>query len=147
MLQIPLLSGADSMNEHNLPTKRIFICGSALQGQPGHQNLKFIRFVGAAKTQPIYRLHSVQDGWHPGIYEVKENGISIPGEIYEQSQTQFDELCADEPPFMYPSDIVLDTGEVLTAFFYPREKVEEYQWPDISHYGGWAAYKAATSQA
>lgn len=133
------------MSQNNLPGKRIFICGSALQGQPDHQNLKFVQFLGAAKTRPTYRLHSVQNGWHPGIYEVSEGGISIPGEIYEQSQEQFDELCANEPPFMYPADIVLENGEVLTAFFYPREKVEEYQWPDISHYGGWAAYKAAVN--
>jgi hypothetical protein len=26
---------------------------------------------------------------------------------------------------------------------YPKEKIDEYGWPDISEYGGWAAYKAA----
>jgi hypothetical protein len=24
---------------------------------------------------------------------------------------------------------------------YPRELVEKHNWPDISHFGGWAAYK------
>lgn len=124
-------------------TKRIFICGSALQGQPDHQNLQEAVFLGRASTQPRYRLHAAVDGWHPAIYEIETGGISIPGEIYELTQTQFDHLAATEPPHMYPSDIVLDSGEVLTAFLYPQSLIEEYSWPDISHHGGWAAYKAA----
>ena len=124
-------------------TKRIFICGSALRGQPDHPNLQYENFVREAKTQPLYRLHAAADGWHPAIYQTNEGGISIPGEIYEQTQEQFDNLCANEPPNMYPGDVVVEDGEVLTAFLYPRELVEKYDWPDISHYGGWAAYKAS----
>ncbi|EKQ67172.1 hypothetical protein OsccyDRAFT_4999 [Leptolyngbyaceae cyanobacterium JSC-12] len=129
------------------PLKRIFICGSALQGQPDHANLQFVNFVGTAKTCPYYRIHSAGNGWHPAIYEVNEGGISIPGEVYEQTQEQFDALCANEPPHMYPADIVLENGEVLTAFFYPRDLVEQNALPDISDYGGWAAYKASISQS
>jgi hypothetical protein len=44
---------------------------------------------------------------------------------------------------MYPGDVVLEDGEVLTAMLYPRELIEKYGWPDISHYGGWSAYKAS----
>lgn len=128
------------------PLKRIFICGSALQGQPDHANLQFVNFIGATKTRSTYRLHSAGNGWHPAIYEVSEGGISIPGEVYEQTQAQFDALCANEPPHMYPADIVLENGEILTAFLYPRDLVEQYNLPDISHYGGWAAYKADNSQ-
>lgn len=123
--------------------KRIFICGSALQGQPDHANLQFVRFIGAAKTRPTYRLHVAGNGWHPAIYEVSEGGISIPGEVYEQTQPQFEALCASEPPHMYPANVVLESGEVLTAFLYPKDLIEQYQLPDISDYGGWAAYKAS----
>lgn len=42
---------------------------------------------------------------------------------------------------MYPSDVILSDGEVITAMLYPRELVEQYNWLDISDYGGWAAYK------
>lgn len=127
----------------NSGTKRIFICGSALRGQPDHQNLQSAKFIKEAKTQSRYRLHAAGDGWHPAIYEVEQGGISIPGEVYELNQEQFDYLASTEPPNMYPSDIVLEDGEVLTAFLYPQELVEKYNWPDISHHGGWAAYKAA----
>lgn len=121
--------------------KRVFICGSALRGQPDHKNLQSAKFIREAATQPRYRLHAVANGWHPGIYEVESGGISIPGEVYELMAEQYEYLLATEPPNMYPSNVVLEDGEVLTAMLYPRELVEKDNWPDISHYGGWAAYK------
>jgi len=127
------------------PTKRVFICGSALRGQPDHQNLQSAEFIRPAKTRPIYRLHAAENGWHPAIYEVTQGGISIPGEVYELTHEQYEYLLANEPPHMYPGDVVLEDGEVLTAMLYPRELVEKYGWVDISEYGGWAAYKAAVA--
>ena len=76
--------------------KRFFICGSALRGQPDHQNLKGATFVTEAKTRPQYRLHAVKDGWHPGIYAVESNGIGIPGEVYEMTEEQYNYLIANE---------------------------------------------------
>lgn len=123
--------------------KRVFICGSALKGQPDHQNLQSAKFIKAAKTLPHYRLHAAANGWHPAIYRVDRGGISIPGEIYELRAEQYKHLLATEPPHMYPGEIVLEDGEVLTAMLYPQELVEKYRWPDISDYGGWAAYQSA----
>ncbi|MDF0552553.1 gamma-glutamylcyclotransferase family protein [Kamptonema sp. UHCC 0994] len=131
------------MTSANLNTKRIFICGSALRGQPDHKNLQTAKFIREAKTQPKYRLHAAGDGWHPAIYEVEIGGISIPGEVYEITLEEFDNLASTEPPNMYPADVVLADGEVLTAFLYPQELVQKYNWPDISDLGGWAAYKAS----
>jgi gamma-glutamylcyclotransferase (GGCT)/AIG2-like uncharacterized protein YtfP len=123
--------------------KRVFICGSALRGQPDHGNLGEAKFVRSANTRPLYRLHAAENGWHPAIYQVEQGGVSIPGEVYELTLKQYEHLVATEPPHMYPADIVLEDGEVLTAFLYPRELVEQYNWLDISDCGGWAAYKAA----
>ncbi len=122
---------------------RVFICGSALRGQPDHGNLQAATFIRAAKTQPLYRMHSAHDGWHPAIYQVAEGGISIPGEVYELTQEQYDHLISTEPPDMYPADVILENGDVVTAILYPRELVEKYNWLDISNLGGWAAYKAS----
>jgi hypothetical protein len=128
-------------------THRIFICGSALQGQPDHGNLQSAQFLGTIRTQPRYRLHAAENGWHPAIYEVADGGIAIPGEIYELTAEQYDYLLANEPPHMYPADVVAEDGQVLTAMLYPKELIDQHQWEDISHYGGWAAYKAATTAA
>lgn len=129
------------------PVRRVFICGSALRGQPDHGNLQSAKFIGETQTQPRYRLHAAEQGWHPAIYAVESGGMAIPGEIYEMTQEQFAHLLANEPPHMYPADVVTETGEVLTAMLYPQELVERYGWEDISAYGGWAAYKAATPVA
>ncbi|QYO64314.1 gamma-glutamylcyclotransferase [Leptolyngbya sp. 7M] len=126
-------------------TRQGFICGSALRGQPDHQNLQSAKFIKETKTQPLYRLHAAENGWHPAIYQVGEGGISIPGEIYEMTVDQFEYLAANEPPHMYPTEVLLEDGDTATAFFYPQELIEKYNWPDISSYGGWAAYKRATA--
>jgi gamma-glutamylaminecyclotransferase len=131
------------MTQSSLGTRKVFICGSALRGQPDHQNLQSAQFIKETKTQPLYRLHAAENGWHPAIYQVETGGISIPGEIYEMTTEQFDYLAANEPPHMYPTEVLLEDGDSATAFFYPQELIEKYSWPDISGYGGWAAYKQA----
>ena len=122
---------------------RFFICGSALRGQPDHGNLLDAVFAGEAHTAPRYRLHSV-NGQHPGIYEVAEGGISIAGEIYELTDAQHAHLISTEPPNLYEAPIELADGSHANAMIYPRELIEKLGWPDISEYGGWAAFKAAS---
>ncbi len=122
--------------------KRFFICGSALSGQPDHPNLQDAYLVGPIGTAAKYRLYSVKGGWHPGIYEDDTNGISILGELYELSAEQYASLMAGEPPDLYEHEIDLQDGTKAHAMLYPRELIEKYRWPDISKYGGWAAYKA-----
>ncbi len=131
------------MTQNSVNSKLVFICGSALRGQPDHKNLQSAKFVKTAATLPNYRLHAAGDGWHPAIYEVTNQGISIPGEVYELTTEQYEYLLSTEPPNMYPSDVILSDGEAITAMLYPRELVEQYNWLDISDYGGWAAYKQA----
>jgi gamma-glutamylaminecyclotransferase len=146
----------------NSSIKRVFICGSALRGQPDHVNLRSATFVGEAKTAPQYRLHAVKDGWHPGIYKItgkitnkitgestsgtEKEGISIPGELYELTAEQYDYLVSTEPPDMYPAEVTLANGESAIAMLYPQKLIEENNWPDISEIGGWAAYKAQAGE-
>jgi gamma-glutamylcyclotransferase (GGCT)/AIG2-like uncharacterized protein YtfP len=119
-----------------------FICGSALRGQPDHDNLSGARFVREASTKPRYRLHSVEDQ-HPGIYEVSSGGVAIAGEVYEMSDAQHAHLISTEPPNLYEAPVELDDGSQVSAMIYPRALIEERGYKDISEYGGWAAFKAA----
>jgi gamma-glutamylcyclotransferase (GGCT)/AIG2-like uncharacterized protein YtfP len=123
---------------------RFFICGSALRGQPDHQNLLDATFVGEAKTAARYRMHSVRDQ-HPGIYEVPTGGVALAGEIYELNDSQHANLMAGEPPDLYQAPIELDDGTQVNAMIYPRHLIEERGFKDISEFGGWAAFKKATS--
>ncbi len=134
------------LTSSNLAAKRFFICGSALQGQPDHKNLQSAKFIKAAFTKPRYRLHAVGNGWHPGIYEIESGGIAIPGEVYELTPQQYQNLMAGEPPDLYEGRVMLEDSEVISAMLYPRELVEKYNWPDISHFGGWAAYKQSGTE-
>jgi gamma-glutamylaminecyclotransferase len=43
---------------------------------------------------------------------------------------------------MYPATIILADGSSAIAMLYPKALIEAGNWPDISHIGGWAAYKA-----
>ncbi len=121
---------------------QFFICGSALRGQPDHGNLGEATFVRAATTKPVYRLHSVDDK-HPGIYEVGTGGVAIAGEVYELTDEQHAHLISTEPPNLYEAPVQLDDGTSVNAMIYPRALIEERGYPDISHHGGWAAFKAA----
>ena len=123
--------------------KRFFICGSALSGQPDHPNLQAAHLVGPVSTAAKYRLHSVKDGWHPGIYVADGDGIAILGELYELTDEQYASLMAGEPPDLYETQVDLADGSTANAMLYPKELVEKNAWPDISKYGGWAAYKKA----
>ncbi|MEL7011422.1 MAG: gamma-glutamylcyclotransferase [Cyanobacteria bacterium J06648_1] len=123
-------------------TKRVFICGSALKGQPDHKNLQSAKFIKDTKTKPEYRLHAAENGWHPAIYAVERGGISIPGEIYEMTTEQYEYLLENEPPHMYPETVNLEGDETAIAMLYPQELIEKYSWEDISNLGGWAAYKS-----
>jgi gamma-glutamylaminecyclotransferase len=120
---------------------RFFICGSALTGQPDHHNLGDARFVCRTKTAPAYRMHSVKQGWHPGVYEVSRGGVALEGELYEFTPEQHAALLASEPPDMYRGSVVLEDGSHAEAMLYPRELIEANGDPDISQFGGWAAFK------
>jgi gamma-glutamylaminecyclotransferase len=128
-------------------TQRVFICGSALRGQPDHGGMQSSTFIRETKTQPLYRMHSAAEGWHPAIYPVAENGIAILGEIYEMTRVDFERLCASEPPHLYPAEVMLDKDDRAIAFFYPQKLVEKYNWLDISAYGSWAAYKGDVNRS
>jgi len=125
---------------------KFFICGSALSGQPDHKNLGDARFVREARAAAKYRMHSVKDGWHPGIYEVERDGVSLLGEIYELTDEQHAALLAGEPPDMYEATIELEDGSHAQAMLYPQKMIEENGYADISHYGGWAAFKRGSAQ-
>jgi len=119
----------------------LFVNGTLMRGLPLHANLDGAEFLGEARTAPRYRIYSIGDV-HPGMFEVAEGGISVPGEMYRLPDDVWARVEAGEPPGLYKGPVTLDDGRVMDGILFPRERAEG-KHRDISEFGGWRAYVAA----
>jgi gamma-glutamylcyclotransferase (GGCT)/AIG2-like uncharacterized protein YtfP len=119
----------------------LFVNGTLMRGLKLHANLDGAEFLGEARTAPRYRLYSIGDV-HPGMFEVAEGGISVPGEMYRLPDDVWARVEAGEPPGLYKGPVALDDGRVMDGILFPRELAEGIH-RDISEYGGWRVYEAA----
>ena len=118
--------------------KRLFVNGTLMRGLALHDNLDGARFLGEARTQPRYRLYSIDD-LHPGMFEVEAGGVCVAGELYELSDAVWARVEAGEPPDLYCGPVTLEDGSVVDGILYPR-RLAEGRHKDISEYGGWRAF-------
>jgi gamma-glutamylcyclotransferase (GGCT)/AIG2-like uncharacterized protein YtfP len=118
----------------------LFVNGTLMRGLELHKNLAGAEFLGEFRTAPRYRIHSIGDR-HPGMYEVAEGGVSVPGELYRLPDEVWQRVEAGEPPGLYKGPVQLEDGRVVDGILYPREMAEG-RHPDISEYGGWREYVA-----
>lgn len=119
----------------------LFVNGTLMRGLKLEANLDGATFLGAFRTVPRYRLHSIGDV-HPGMYEVEEGGIAVPGELYELADEIWARVESGEPPGLYRGPVELEDGRVVPGILFPREMAEGIH-PDISAYGGWREYSTA----
>ena len=120
----------------------LFVNGTLMRGLALHGNLDGAVFLGEARTAPIYRLYSIGDR-HPGMFEISEGGVSVSGELYRVTEDLCRRIEAGEPPGLYRGEVVLEDGRRVAGILYPRALAEAGH-RDISSYGGWRAYAAAT---
>jgi gamma-glutamylcyclotransferase (GGCT)/AIG2-like uncharacterized protein YtfP len=123
----------------------LFVNGTLMRGLALHANLDGAEFLGEARTAPRYRIYSIGD-IHPGMFEVAEGGVSVPGEMYRLPEDVWSRVEAGEPPGLYKGPVALDDGRVMDGILFPREQAEGVH-RDISEYGGWRAYVEATGHA
>jgi gamma-glutamylcyclotransferase (GGCT)/AIG2-like uncharacterized protein YtfP len=120
---------------------RLFVNGTLMRGLALHTNISGAVFLGECRTEPRYRVHSIDDV-HPGMYRLEdgeEGGHAVEGELYLVDEAVWQTIEASEPPHLYRGDVVLETGEHVWGILYPR-KLAEGHHPDISAHGGWRAY-------
>ena len=60
---------------------QVFVYGTLKRGYSNAHYLHGQRFVGEARTQPVYRLANL--GAYPGLWTPQEDGRSIVGEVWE----------------------------------------------------------------
>ncbi len=116
----------------------LFVNGTLMHGMLLHKNLQGAEFLGEFHTLPLYRLYSIDDV-HPGMFEVKEGGVSVAGEMYRMSDEILQRVKNTEPPDLYFGDVKLNNGRVVKGVLFSRD-IAESNHKDISEYGGWRAY-------
>jgi gamma-glutamylcyclotransferase (GGCT)/AIG2-like uncharacterized protein YtfP len=119
----------------------LFVNGTLMRGLALHANLDGAEFVEEASTAPVYRIYSIGDV-HPGMFEVADGGVSVPGEIYRLPDEVWQRVEAGEPPGLYRGPVKLADGRVVPGIVFPRE-LAEGRHRDISSHGGWRAYQAS----
>eukprot|EP00898_Chlorokybus_atmophyticus_P003549 jgi/Chlat1/4195/Chrsp27S04238 len=75
---------SDQASDQNATS--IFVYGTLKSGQPRHAALHGQRFVGPARTQPMYRM--VNCGSYPALVQVAADlqGVSVEGEVWSVDQ-------------------------------------------------------------
>jgi gamma-glutamylcyclotransferase (GGCT)/AIG2-like uncharacterized protein YtfP len=115
----------------------LFVNGTLMRGLALHANLDGAKFLGEATTAPIYRIFSIGDV-HPGMFEVADGGVSVPGELYRVPLQVWRAVEAGEPPGLYLGWVTLLPGRQVLGILYPRELAVHHR--DISAFGGWREY-------
>jgi gamma-glutamylcyclotransferase (GGCT)/AIG2-like uncharacterized protein YtfP len=123
-----------------VPTK-LFVNGTLMRGLKLNANLDGATFLGEFMTAPRYRIYSIGDV-HPGMFEVAEGGISVPGELYDVPDDVWARVEAGEPPGLYRGPVELADGRVVPGILFPRELAEGIH-RDITEFGGWREYWAS----
>jgi gamma-glutamylcyclotransferase (GGCT)/AIG2-like uncharacterized protein YtfP len=123
----------------------LFVNGTLMRGLELHGNLAGAEFLEEARTAPAYRLYSIDD-MHPGMFEVREGGVTVVGEIYRMPDEVWQRVEAGEPPNLYCGPVRLEDGREVPGILYPRERAEAHH-QDISEFGGWRAYMASKRDA
>ena len=119
----------------------LFVNGTLMRGLKLNKNLDGAEFLGEFQTAPCYRIFSIGDV-HPGMFEVEEGGIAVPGEIYRMPDEVWQRVEAGEPPNLYKGPVKLADGTVVDGILFPRELAEGHH-REITEFGGWRAYMAA----
>lgn len=140
---LPQIDGRTLMAISGIRLKHLFFGDLADTAYLHRRNTGGIRHLGSVRTQPKYRMYSIGDDWFPGVIEVETGGVALQGEICELTYAHYEHLLSSESPDKLLSTVVLETGEEVAAMLYPATSVERHQWPDISQFGSWAAYKAS----
>jgi gamma-glutamylcyclotransferase (GGCT)/AIG2-like uncharacterized protein YtfP len=125
---------------------RMFVTGNAMSDGPLHHHISGAPLIAERRTAPRYRLYSVRDEY-PALHPVSEGGQPILGELYEVPMDQLWDLLAHEPPELELSMVELDdqVAEARSAaqlsFGMVLRRSESGGHRDITHHGGWLAYR------
>ncbi|RAI60471.1 allophanate hydrolase [Roseicella frigidaeris] len=94
------------------------------------------RFLRAARTAPLYRLHDL--GNRPGLVRVASGGVAVAGELWALPAAGIGPFLAEIPPPLGFGRVTLEDGSTPLGFLCEAAGVIDA--PDISALGGWRAH-------
>jgi allophanate hydrolase len=117
----------------------LFCIGAHMSGLPLNTQITALggRFLRAALTQPVYRLHAM--GNRPGMFR-RDPGAVIEGEVWALPTTAIGALLALVPAPLGFGTVALQDGPCL-GFLGEAHALDAA--PDITAHGGWRAWLAA----
>lgn len=127
---------------------RIAVVGAHLSGEPLNDQLtsRGGSLVTSTQTAPIYRLVALPtDPTKPGLTRVgpgADGAGAIELEVWDLDAAGFASFVDAIPAPMCIGRVVLADGADVAGFL--CEPIATAGAPDITSYGGWRAYRAAT---
>ena len=123
----------------------IAVCGAHLSGQP--LNGELTRFGGylvrSARTNDLYRLYALPDGKRPALIRDKSAGAAIEVEVWSLPTSAVGAFLAGVGSPLGLGRIELSGGEWVAGFIAEPDAVTGAA--EITHFGGWRAYRASIS--
>lgn len=126
---------------------RVSVAGAHLKGQPFYQALCRLgaQFVRACRTAPKYRFFGFLelDPPRPGLLQTDGCGGAIAVEVYDLPMEGFGRLVASVAPPLAIGTVELEDGELVKGFLCESSATARAR--DITDFGGWLAFRAASS--
>jgi allophanate hydrolase len=125
----------------------VAVAGAHLTGMPLNGRLVALgaRYVAAARTAPVYRLYLLrQDPPRPGLVRVAEGGKAFEIEIWSMSTDAFGRFVGEVADPLTIGTLLLADGSKVKGFL--CEACATAGAEDISRFGGWRNFIAATNE-
>ena len=126
------------------------VVGAHLTGQPLNWQLtsRGAQLVKTCRTADYYRLFALANTTPPKPGLVREANAACDGielEVWALTRQSFGSFVAEVPPPMVIGSVVLSDGSTVKGFL--CEPVALVGATDITHFGGWRAYRENTLNA
>jgi allophanate hydrolase len=122
----------------------IVVVGAHLTGQPLNHQLtsRGGQLVRTTTTASTYRLHALDTvPPKPGLVRVETGGAPIEVEVWALDEAAFGSFVAEVPTPLCIGTVELADGTTSKGFLCESWALDGA--PDITHHGGWIAYRAS----
>ena len=121
---------------------QVVVCGAHMSGLSLNPQLadRGGRLIESTRTAPVYRMVALPDG-RPGLERVDAGG-AIEVEVWDLPTAAFGSFVAQIPPPLGIGSVRLADGREVKGFL--CEAVAARNARDVTSYGGWRAYLAAS---